>query len=469
MVIKNLVYSLVNQVIFVFISFGSLAILGRLLEPNIFGIFALLIAIHSLLFPIVDFGLTPAYIKIKEVTNETKNVFFTLNILLGIIYSVIFIIIASLINEKYFIKYSLVFIISVLVIAYNQQSLAHLTREHQQKKLMLINSISVLTSAIIAITLAFMSYGIYALLAQHLSNQLVRALLLKRTYSQKYKLVNFIIIKKYYEDILFSFKILSSRVINGISLSYDKFLVSNMFGITSLGYYSKSFDLARFPNASVGVALSSPILAFLARKPKDQARELYVVVSNIIFFLSANILIFLVFYGDWFVVFLLGDQWKEAGIYLRILSIWGIGKVMHGILITIYTNEKLMGMFTIYSIVALLINFIIFCLTYYVTKEIVCTIMLFSISNFLIWITLYLYSINKYSPNKGLKDSILFFILNSTIFIVIIVFLKYQYFINSEYKWLVAISIYSIAMLSTFLLIFVIKKSLLLDIIKLKE
>ena len=446
-----------------------MAVLGRLLEPITFGIFALLIAIHSFLFPIVDFGLTPVYIKITKVTQETKNVFFSLNIFLGFLYGFLFLGISFLFEQDGFTRYAFAFILSILFFSFNQQSIANLIREHQQKIIMYIDVISLFLSALLAILLAYLGHGIHALLAQQLAIQILRTLILRVVYPQSYKITNINTIKNYKNDILFSTKILSSRIINGFSLSYDKLLISNFFGLTALGLYSKAFELSRYPNATIGTVIASPILAFLARKPKEEVRDLYPIIGNVIFFLSANILIFLIFYGEWFVVFLLGQQWVSSGIYLQILSLWGIGKVIHGILITLYTNEEMMGIFTAYSIVALLINAAMFILGYFLTRNIVATILFFSISHLVIWASLYFYSLYKFSKLQGLLDGIIFFSFNSIIFSFIIYYFNVSYFDQSEYKPLSALIFYVTGMLITFLFFIITNGKLLLNIRKLKD
>ncbi|HIM76060.1 MAG TPA: hypothetical protein EYM48_07840, partial [Campylobacterales bacterium] len=394
---SRLVYSLLNQFLLVIIMFGSAAILGRLIEPSVFGIFALLFAIHSLLFPIVDFGLTPVYIKLDIITSETKNVFFTLNIILGLIYSVLFLMITPFINQNNFFIYSLLFILSVIIVSFNQQPLANLARDNNQKTIMIITFLSTFLSAIIAMIMAYYNFGIYALIIQVVIQPLILNILLRFTIPYKYEFANFNSIKKYKNEIILSSHILGSRITNGISLSYDKFLIGKFFNMDVLGFYSKSFQLVRFPDANISTALGSPIYSYLARKTKEESKFLYSYIGNFIFFISGNLSIFLIVYGDWAIIFLLGKQWIGAAIYIKLLGIWGIGKVLHGILIIFYTNEKIMNIFTKYSIIALVINAIVFILSYYLFDDIITTIMYFSISNLVVWGILYMYSMYRYS------------------------------------------------------------------------
>ena len=78
-------FSLANQSALILINFGTLAVLGRLLKPEDFGLFAIVLASQALFLPLLDFGLTPVYIKIDRLTKETPNVFFTINIIIGLV------------------------------------------------------------------------------------------------------------------------------------------------------------------------------------------------------------------------------------------------------------------------------------------------------------------------------------------------------------------------------------------------
>jgi PST family polysaccharide transporter len=364
----------------------------------------------------------------------------------------------------------MIFAISVMLISINQQPIANLLRQHHQKKMMIFKVVSTFMAFCLAIVLAYYDFGIYALLAQQLFSQVVMYFLLKRNDNYQYTIVGLRVIYKYKSDIVFSLRILASRIINGVSLSYDKFFIGKFFGMEALGLYSKAFQFGRVPNANVGTALSTPIYSFIVGKSEEEAKKLYPIIGNFIFFIAGNLAIFLIIYGDWFIVFLMGENWIEAGPYLQICAIWGVGKVLHGILIIIYTNEKKMGEFSIYSMIALILNVIIFLGVYIFSKDMITTILYYSISNIMIWIFLYLITLYKYSLKwEPLKDTLFFHLLNTSTFYFILSILKDEYFSSSEYKWIMVILIYLLALGASFTFIYVFNKRLLLDIQKLRS
>jgi O-antigen/teichoic acid export membrane protein len=84
----------------VVITFSTLAVLGRIIAPETFGVFALLIAVQTVLLPLIDLGLTPAYVKMEIVDSNVNNAFFTTNFALAIINSIAFIAASFFISEK---------------------------------------------------------------------------------------------------------------------------------------------------------------------------------------------------------------------------------------------------------------------------------------------------------------------------------------------------------------------------------
>ena len=126
---SKLSYSLISQISSVIINFSTLAILGRLILPQSFGIFAILIAIQMILLPLIDLGLTPAYVKMKKVDKNVSNAFFTTNFLLAIVNSIFYVGACFFINEKDILYYALIFLFVTFFSSLSQQPLAILVRK----------------------------------------------------------------------------------------------------------------------------------------------------------------------------------------------------------------------------------------------------------------------------------------------------------------------------------------------------
>lgn len=78
-------FSLGNRYIQLILNIAALAILGRLIEPEHFGIVAIVLAAQMIFAPLLDMGLSTAYVKLEIVGPAAQNAFFTLSAILGFI------------------------------------------------------------------------------------------------------------------------------------------------------------------------------------------------------------------------------------------------------------------------------------------------------------------------------------------------------------------------------------------------
>ena len=151
-------YSLSTQFIQIIIGIGTLAILGRMISLDDFGLFAIVLSVQAIFLPILDLGLVQAYLKLKHVDQEVGNAFFTVHALIGFIVAIVFVIIAPQI--AYFFDddrlhdlltvVSLSFVFGVL----GNQSNAKLNRDLNFKLIYKINIYISVTSSLLVIALA---------------------------------------------------------------------------------------------------------------------------------------------------------------------------------------------------------------------------------------------------------------------------------------------------------------------------
>lgn len=78
---KNSIYSLGGKVVNMIVNFGGMAILARLISPEEFGVFAIILSVQMFFQAVLDMGLGPVYIKKKTLTTEFISSFFTIIIL----------------------------------------------------------------------------------------------------------------------------------------------------------------------------------------------------------------------------------------------------------------------------------------------------------------------------------------------------------------------------------------------------
>ncbi len=123
-----------------------------------------------------------------------------------------------------------------------------------------------------------------------------------------------------------SFPLFSSpaALINLLALSMPWFMISAFDGLASTGHFGNAYKLSYLPMSMLSMALGQVFFERIARLKADKtaaskmAHELF----NVMFITAIIPVIILAVWGDKIAPWLLGDQWKEAGIYIQITIIF---------------------------------------------------------------------------------------------------------------------------------------------------
>jgi len=114
-----------------------------------------------------------------------------------------------------------------------------------------------------------------------------------------------------------------SQLANFFALHLDNLIVGSRLGTVSLGFYSRAYQLVSLPGVIIGDALDRVFFPhFKSSKPSFESKHYDVLICQsflVRFFLpmSAALIVF----ADDVVHLILGEQWKEVGDILRILSL----------------------------------------------------------------------------------------------------------------------------------------------------
>ena len=154
---------------------------------------------------------------------------------------------------------------------------------------------------------------------------------------------------------------------------------------------------------------------------------------------------------------------------MQILGFWGFGKVIHGALILIYTNEKKMKKFIKLNIWGFFFNYSLVLLALIFGEEINYVVIVFSLSNLIFWIFAYCISIYSFSGLTYLYRSVKFILLNALIVLSVLFIIKSCCFQESEYKLVTIIVAYVLANLLSITIMYVLDNKIFNQIKLLKD
>ena len=354
---KSGVWVMSGQVVSIAVNLATLAILGRILTPAEFGLFGIVLAMQALILPLIDMGLKPAYIKLDRATAQASNVFFSINVYIGCLISLVFIIVtpelASFYESDKLGELSQAFAASIFLTAMNGQASAVLMRNKRFDQLVLIDMSVFVTGAALSVLLAWKGYGVWALIYRAVYESAVKLALLLLVARCSFRLVGFSKVKPYLQDVKFGLEIILSRFVGGWVKAIDKLVLAKFVSMDVLGGYTRSQQLALMPDANIRTSITSPALAYLARKKNGPSLDDYIMLNWVVFLFAGTPCLVLIAFGDRILPAFLGNQWVELGWILQWMGLFGLARVFQGMATVYHVDRKVMKRNIAYTLISI--------------------------------------------------------------------------------------------------------------------
>lgn len=299
-----------------FVSLAMFALMARLLAPADFGLIALATTFIAFLKAFVDSGFSKALIQKKELGEKDAATAFWTSLAISIVLYVLLALtapwIASMMRAPELAMVLVVLGATLPISALSRIPSALLSRDFEFKSLSVRAIAGTLTGAVVALPLALLGFGVWALVAQTLAETLTAVIVLWTATSWR-------------PGFTFSLRSLKSLWKIGISLlgidlldtiqaQIDKFVVGALFSTTELGVYSLAQRL--------GVALQELITTVIARlslptfsRVQDDLPRVHRIFRQLTFTtatVSFPIFALVAVLSDQLIPFVFGPGWEEA-------------------------------------------------------------------------------------------------------------------------------------------------------------
>ena len=175
--VKGLGWSALENVTKIGVTFIVSIILARLLSPDEYGLIGILTIFISVFNAIVDSGFTNALIRKKDITDTDYSTVFYTNLVLSVFMALALFLCAGPIAH-FFEREELVALTQVMscVVVINALCIvqkARTTKNIDFKTQAKVTFIASLSSGVIGIVMAYMGYGVWALVGQQISSQFI--------------------------------------------------------------------------------------------------------------------------------------------------------------------------------------------------------------------------------------------------------------------------------------------------------
>lgn len=300
-------------------------VLARILAPEAYGTVALITVFTTIFQVFVDSGLGNALIQKKDADDlDFSTVFYTNIAFCVILYTIIFFI--SPIIANFYNDASLTILIRVLSITILISGIKNVQQAYVSKKLMFKKFFwatigGTIVAAIVGIAMALNGFGVWALIAQQLTNLTIDTIILWITVKWRPKLqFSFQRLKGLFS---YGWKLLVSAIIDTVYNNIRSLIIGKKYSSSDLAYYNKG---KQFPNLiinNVNTAIDSVLLPTMSNvqdsKEKVKAMTRKSIKTSV--FIMAPLMMGLAFCANNVIELLLTEKWLPAVPYLCIFCI----------------------------------------------------------------------------------------------------------------------------------------------------
>lgn len=316
--------TLASQLIKFGIRFISTIVLARLLTPNDYGLVGMVTAIIIFITMAKDLGLSMATVQKDNISHEQVSSMFWINVLLGIGFTIIVLLLAPLIsrfyNEPRLVGITMMLSVGFFFAGLTVQHQALLRRQMQYIRLSIMEISAMFLASTLAIAFALSGAGYWSIVALQILNSLFIALgawLLCGWRPGAFRIRTGISSMLAFGSFLTGFNLL-----NYFSRNLDNILIGKVWGTVQLGHYSKAYEILLLPINQINMPITTvavPALSRLQDEP-DRYRRYYTKAVRIVSYLTFPFILFLGVIAEDLILVLLGEQWGQAGRLFKVLA-----------------------------------------------------------------------------------------------------------------------------------------------------
>ena len=333
--VKGTMWSAVENVTRLGVTFVVSIILARLLSPEEYGLIGILTIFIALFNAIVDSGFTNALIRKQDATDTDYSTVFYTNLVLSLIMATTLFFCAKPI-AVFFERHELIALTKVMssIVVINALAIAQRARTTKaidfktQTKITFISSVC---SGVIGIVMAYMGYGVWALVCQQISNQLLSTIF-------------FWIYNKWMPKLIFSWasfkemwafgsKLLASGMIDTAWKEFYQVVIGKCYSPATLGLYTRAkqfVDLCSSNLTSVVQRVSYPVLSSI-QDDRARLKGAYQRVIKTTMLLTFVFMMGMAACAKSMIQVLIGEQWLGCVPMLQIICTYGMLYPLHAL------------------------------------------------------------------------------------------------------------------------------------------
>lgn len=324
-VISGLSWSFAERILAQLVSTVVGIVLARLLAPDDYGIISIVMVFITFYNVFATSGLGTAIVQKKEVDETDYNTAFWLSILQSVLLYLLLFFTAPYISAFYErpILTSVIRVLGLrlIVTSLNTIQQAYLQRVMAFRKFFVATLFGTIVSCVVGIVLAYNGFGVWALVAQYLTNTTIDTIVLCFVcgWNPKFKFSK----KKAKEIYSFGWKVLGTELVFTLESDIRSLAVGRVFGTADLAFYDQGRKYPSLIVNNINSSATKVLLPVLSREQNEKDKLKTIVrkfVAPLMYFLSPVLIGFAVISNN-FVIVVLTDKWLETVPYLVIFCL----------------------------------------------------------------------------------------------------------------------------------------------------
>lgn len=345
-------------------------VLARLLDPTHYGIISIVTVFITFCNVFVTSGMGSAIVQKKEVNDEDYNTAFFISLSIAVILYLVLFFAAPFVADFYEMS-ELKWVLRIMALrlplaSINSIQQAHVQRAMQFKRFFIATLFGTVLSGVVGIGCAVKGLGVWALVAQYLTNTTVDTIVLffVEKWIPKFQFST----KKAKEIFSFGWKVLATDLVYTAEEDIRSLIVGKVFGSADLAYYDQGKKYPSILVNNLNSAINKVMLPAYSRS-QDNLENLKNMLRKSIavgVFVLAPVLIGFAAVSDSFISVILTDKWMLCSPYIKIFCFIYLTRPLetacHQALLAIGRSDTVLRIMIAINVVALAAVFIaVFC------------------------------------------------------------------------------------------------------------
>lgn len=323
--IKGVMWSAIERFSVQGIQFVLTIIIARLVSPSDYGLIAMLGIFLAIAQTFIDSGFSNALMQKQDRTEKDFSTVFYFNIIVGVfVYLLLYLCssyVAIFYNEPKLDSITKIVGFNLVISSFSVVQRAKLTIALNFKLQAIASLIAVVASGGLGVYMAYVGYGVWAIVLQTLLNNFLNTLLLW-------------ILARWIPQICFSWKsfrvlfgfgskLLLSGILHTTYTNLYSIVIGKQFSSIELGYYNRAYSIAYFPSNNISSILTRAIYPIQCsiQDDNERLRNSFLQYLRVAVYVIFPLMIGLCLLAEPLVLLILTNKWMHMVPLLKIMCI----------------------------------------------------------------------------------------------------------------------------------------------------